>query len=91
MIKKQFSSGRGDVACFITFLIVRNGLFLNEKITFSDYIISKFMKDVITNQETRKNKWVLFALVYFMQLKNFNTKTTLLLSQEENKSLRSTI
>ena len=41
---KQFKEGKGNVICFLTFLFVRNGLYLDSNITFSDFLIAKIIK-----------------------------------------------
>ena len=87
LIKVYFPQNKNSIS-FITFLFVRNGLFYNKDITYSDYLISTLIKDFLSEPETQNNLWVIVEILYLMQIKNFNQKSNLALSHDNPKSLK---
>ena len=89
LIEDNFPQGKGNLICFLTFLFVRNGLFLNQELTFSDYLLSKLIKKFITTEKLHKSKWIKVAILYFLQIKNFNKRANSTISDSDRNSLRS--
>lgn len=90
LLEQHFPVGRGNSICFLTFLFVRNGLFLDRDTTFSDYLTAKVMKNFYERPDLQKSDWYKLALLYFLQIKNFNQRSLVPISNKGPQSLRTT-
>lgn len=43
----------------IGFMFMKNALYFNNQHTYSDYLIAKFMKDLIIREDLHTNKWII--------------------------------
>ena len=82
LITKYFPKNKTSIS-FITFLFVKNGLFVNENYTYSDYLIANLLSDCINKPEYFENEWIVIQVLYLLQIKNFNKKANMLISQEK--------
>lgn len=88
LIQNQFPKSMGQIICFVTFIFLKNGLFLASKESYSDYLISQFFIKYIESPELQNSKYIKLLIIYLLQISNFNSKATLQLSPQHQLSLK---